>query len=120
MDVEMNLGNGRPTNTAAGETGDWVMVNNEKQGQGSDRPPTAGTSGSGAQGLTPGQAGGDAGLDTSNFDFTNMDSAGDALAAYTEQNEALDLPDLETSAFGDAFHASDHENTHHHEADDMS
>ena len=120
MDVEMNLGNGRPTNTAAGETGDWVMVNNEKQGQGSDRPPTAGTSGSGAQGLTPGQAGGDAGLDTNNFDFTNMDSAGDALAAYTEQNEALDLPDLETSAFGDAFHASDHENTHHHEADDMS
>lgn len=120
MDVEMNLGNGRPTNTAAGETGDWVMVNNEKQGQGSDRPPTAGTSGSGAQGLTPGQAGGDAGLDTSNFDFTNMDSAGDALAAYTEQNEGLDLPDLETSAFGDAFHASDHENTHHHEADDMS
>lgn len=120
MDVEMNLGNGRPTNTAAGETGDWVMVNNEKQSQGSDRPPTAGTSGSGAQGLTPGQAGGDAGLDTSNFDFTNMDSAGDALAAYTEQNEGLDLPDLETSAFGDAFHASDHENTHHHEADDMS
>ena len=121
MDVEMNLGNGRPTNTAAGETGDWVMVNNEKQNQGSERPPTAGTSGSGAQGLTPGQAGGDTGLDTSNFDFTNMDSAGDALAAYTEQNEGLDLPDLETSAFGDAFHASDHENTHHHhEADDMS
>lgn len=121
MDVEMNMGNGRPTNTAAGETGDWVMVNNEKQNQGSERPPTAGTSGSGAQGLTPGQAGGDTGLDTSNFDFTNMDSAGDALAAYTEQNEGLDLPDLETSAFGDAFHASDHENTHHHhEADDMS
>lgn len=120
MDVEMNMGNGRPTNTAAGETGDWVMVNNEKQNQGSDRPPTAGTSGSGAQGLTPGQAGGDTGLDTSNFDFTNMDSAGDALAAYTEQNEGLDLPDLETSAFGDAFHASDNENTHHHEADDMS
>ncbi|ODM17429.1 hypothetical protein SI65_07104 [Aspergillus cristatus] len=117
QDIEMNMGDGRPVNTATGETGDWVMVNNEeKQNQGA---ATAGT----GQGLIPGQTGnaGDTGLDTSNFDFTNMDSAGDALAAYTEQNEGLDLPDLETSAFGDAFHASDHENTHHHhDADDMS
>lgn len=118
QDVEMNMGDGRPVNAATGETGDWVMVNNEeKQNQGA---AAAGT----GQGLTPGQTGnaaGDTGLDTSNFDFTNMDSAGDALAAYTEQNEGLDLPDLETSAFGDAFHASDNENTHHHhDADDMS
>ena len=104
--------------TATGETGDWVMVNNEdKQHQAPDnRTGTAGI---------PGQSGatGDAtGLDTANFDFTNMDSAGDALAAYTEQNEGLDLPDLETSAFGDAFHASDNENSHHHphHDDDMS
>lgn len=118
QDVEMNMGDGRPVNAATGETGDWVMVNNEeKQNQGA---AAAGT----GQGLTPGQTGnaaGDTGLDTSNFDFTNMDSAGDALAAYTEQNEGLDLPDLETSAFGDAFHASDNENTHHHhDVDDMS
>ncbi|XHG08485.1 hypothetical protein AWENTII_011582 [Aspergillus wentii] len=125
LDVEMDMGGGHPT--AAGETGDWVMVNDEKKNQ--DKTTTgdipgqgAGTPGSGMQGLTPGNTGsaGDTGLDTSNFDFTNMDSAGDALAAYTEQNEGLDLPDLDNSAFGDAFHASDNENTHHHDADDMS
>lgn len=119
-DVEMDMGGGGAVQqpiTATGETGDWVMVNNEnKQQQAPDnRPVTAGI---------PGQtsATGDAtGLDTTGFDFTNMDSAGDALAAYTEQNEGLDLPDLETSAFGDAFHASDNENSHHpHHDDDMS
>ncbi|KAB8270650.1 hypothetical protein BDV30DRAFT_214876 [Aspergillus minisclerotigenes] len=126
MDVEMDMGNAPPANTAAGETGDWVMVNDEKKDQG-DKPvvgdaPLHGieTPGSGLQGLTPGNTGGDTGLDGANFDFTNMDSAGDALAAYTEQNEVLDLPDLENSAFGDAFHASDNENTHHHDADDMA
>lgn len=119
-DVEMDMGGGGAVQqpiTATGETGDWVMVNNEnKQQQAPDnRPVTAGI---------PGQtsATSDAtGLDTTGFDFTNMDSAGDALAAYTEQNEGLDLPDLETSAFGDAFHASDNENSHHpHHDDDMS
>ncbi|KAL2827155.1 hypothetical protein BDW59DRAFT_171454 [Aspergillus cavernicola] len=109
MDIDMDLGNYPQTGTASGETGDWVMVNDKKDG----------TSGSEMQDLTPGNTGADAGLDGANFDFTNMDSAGDALAAYTEQNDSLDLPDLENSAFGDAFHASDNENTHHHE-DDMS
>ncbi|OJJ60022.1 hypothetical protein ASPSYDRAFT_918419 [Aspergillus sydowii CBS 593.65] len=110
LDIDMDLGNIQPTGTASGETGDWVMVNDKKD----DTP------GSGIQGLTPGNTGADTGLDGANFDFTNMDSAGDALAAYTEQNDGLDLPDLENSAFGDAFHASDNENTHHHDADDMS
>jgi hypothetical protein len=126
MDVEMDMGDAQPGNTAAGETGDWVMVNEEKKDQ--MNKPAIGdgslqgleTPGSGIQGLTPGNTGGDSGLDGANFDFTNMDSAGDALAAYTEQNEVLDLPDLENSAFGDAFHASDNENTHHHDADDMA
>lgn len=99
----------QPTNTATGETGDWVMINNEDKQQ---RPGTAGTPGQ------TGASGDAAGLDTTNFDFTNMDSAGDALAAYTEQNEGLDLPDLESSAFGDAFHASDNENSHHPPHDD--
>ncbi|KAL4797685.1 hypothetical protein BDV19DRAFT_358499 [Aspergillus venezuelensis] len=110
LDIHMDLGNIQPAGTAQGETGDWVMVDDKK----GDTP------GSGLQGLTPGNAGTDNGLDGANFDFTNMDSAGDALAAYTEQNDGLDLPDLENSAFGDAFHASDNENTHHHDADDMS
>lgn len=106
LDLDMDLG----IPSASGETGDWVMINDKK----GDTP------GSGIQGLTPGNTGPDNGLDGANFDFTNMDSAGDALAAYTEQNDGLDLPDLENSAFGDAFHASDNENTHHHDADDMS
>ncbi|KAL2854473.1 DUF1750-domain-containing protein [Aspergillus pseudoustus] len=109
LDIDMDLGNIPHAGTASGETGDWVMVNDKKD----DTP------GSGLQGLTPGNTGADSGLDGANFDFTNMDSAGDALAAYTEQNDGLDLPDLENSAFGDAFHASDNENTHHHD-DDMS
>ncbi|KAL4922855.1 hypothetical protein BDW62DRAFT_3863 [Aspergillus aurantiobrunneus] len=107
LDIDMDLGNIPATGTASGETGDWVMVNDKKDD-------------SGIQGFTPGNTGADSGLDGANFDFTNMDSAGDALAAYTEQNDGLDLPDLENSAFGDAFHASDNENTHHHDADDMS
>lgn len=96
-DVEMDLGDqlaGGP-----GENSEWVMVNNEnKEG---------------------GAAGGDTSLE-GGFDFTNIDSAGDALAAYTEQNDGLDLPDLDNSAFGDAFHASDNEHAHHPDADDIS
>ncbi|KAL5334233.1 hypothetical protein BJX70DRAFT_402767 [Aspergillus crustosus] len=109
LDIDMDLGSIPQASTASGETGDWVMVSDKKD----DTP------GSGLQGLTPGNTGADSSLDGANFDFTNMDSAGDALAAYTEQNDGLDLPDLENSAFGDAFHASDNENTHHHDADDM-
>ncbi|KKK17383.1 hypothetical protein AOCH_002027 [Aspergillus ochraceoroseus] len=127
LDVEMDLGDAPQAGTASGETGDWVMVNEEKKGDGLDKNTLGesslqgiGTPGSGLQGLTPGGPGADTSLDGANFDFTNMDSAGDALAAYSEQNDGLDLPDLENSAFGDAFHASDNENTHHHDADDMS
>lgn len=134
VDIEMaGMGDDQQANTAAGETGDWVMVNNEnKKDQGANdgigsgaAPVTTGTPGSsGIQGLTPGNTGSAGGLETSNFDdaadFTNIDTAGDALAAYSEQH-GLDLPDLENSAFGDAFHASDNENTtHHHHDDDMS
>lgn len=93
-DIDMDLGAG------TGEAGDWVMVNSENK--------------------DPGNPPGDAGLDSGNFDFTNMDSAGDALAAYSEQHDELDLPDLDNSAFGDAFHASDNEHSHNPEADDMS
>ncbi|OKL61635.1 hypothetical protein UA08_03437 [Talaromyces atroroseus] len=113
--------------TAAGETGEWVVIDNDKAGsaQSSSKalpsnPLVAGdTSGSG---LTPGH--GASGMETSNFEdatnFTNMDSAGDALAAYDDQHDGLDLPDLENSAFGDAFHASDHEMGHHPDDDEMA
>lgn len=114
------------SHTAAGETGDWVVVDNAtkaghvQSAAGVDRGHAVDTPNSG---FTPGNGGG-SGLETSNFDdatnFTNMDSAGDALAAYDDQHDDLDLPDLENSAFGDAFHASDHEMGHHHDEDDMS
>ncbi|KAJ5815475.1 hypothetical protein N7474_007252 [Penicillium riverlandense] len=98
-DVDMDLCGGQlPGN--GGEAGDWVMVNDEHKDQG--------------------HAAGDSGLDNGGFDFTNIDSAGDALAAYTEQNDGLDLPDLDNSAFGDAFHASDNEHSHNPDADEMS
>lgn len=118
-DVEMGgTASNEPTqtNTAEGETGDWVIVGNE-----GNATKAAGT-GPNTAGGTPG-SGLNTGLETSNFDdatnFTNMDSAGDALAAYGEQHD-LDLPDLENSAFGDAFHASDNEAVHHPEEDEMS
>lgn len=116
FDIDMDMGGDQ--NTAAGETGDWVMINDQKK-NGADA--TGDPPGSGLQGFTPGNTGGagDTGLDGANFDFTNIDTAGDALAAYTEQNDSLDLPDLENSAFGDAFHASDNEHTHHPEVDEM-
>ncbi|KAJ5102641.1 hypothetical protein N7532_003170 [Penicillium argentinense] len=93
-DVDMDLGD--QLGGGPGENNEWVMVNNENK-----------------------VTGGDASLE-SGFDFTNIDSAGDALAAYTEQNDGLDLPDLDNSAFGDAFHASDNEHGHNPDADEMS
>ncbi|KAJ5935177.1 hypothetical protein N7466_004724 [Penicillium verhagenii] len=95
-DVDMDLGD--HLGGANGENNDWVMVNNE----------------------TKDTAGGDSSLEGAAFDFTNIDSAGDALAAYSEQHDDLDLPDLDNSAFGDAFHASDNEHSHHQDADEMS
>ncbi|OJD22075.1 hypothetical protein ACJ73_06587 [Blastomyces percursus] len=71
---------------------------------------------SGIQGLTPAATtdlGEASALETSNFDdatgFSNMDSAGDALAAYSEQNDELGMGDLDNSAFGEAFHTSEAE-----------
>ncbi|KAJ5160809.1 uncharacterized protein N7482_007813 [Penicillium canariense] len=102
-DVDMDLGDQLAGGGHAAEHGDWVMVNNDNK----------------AANVAAGA--GDANLDCTNFDdFTNIDSAGDALAAYTEQNDGLDLPDLDNSAFGDAFHASDNEHSHHPDADEMS
>lgn len=101
FDIDMGMGGGQ--GNTAGETG------NSQQTGGADA--TGDRAGGGIQGLTPGNTGsaGDTGLDGGNFDFANIDTAGDALAAYSEQNDGLELPDLDNSAFGDAFHASDNE-----------
>jgi hypothetical protein len=89
-DIDMDLGD-QLHGAPNGESNDWVMVNETK-----DHGPVGGE-----------------------FDFTNIDSAGDALAAYSEQNDGLDLPDLDNSAFGDAFHASDNEHSHNPDADEI-
>jgi hypothetical protein len=89
-DIDMDLGD-QLHGAPNGETNDWVMVNETK-----DHGPVGGE-----------------------FDFTNIDSAGDALAAYSEQNDGLDLPDLDNSAFGDAFHASDNEHSHNPDTDEI-
>ena len=133
VDVEMSESNEPAQHNSDSEAGDWVMVGSEdkpakihnailsdKTSRGVSGPVALGTPGSVIQGLTPASTGDTGGLETSNFEdateFTNIDSAGDALAAYSEQHDGLDLPDLDNSAFGDAFHASDDEG----HADEMS
>ncbi|EEH38226.1 hypothetical protein PAAG_01147 [Paracoccidioides lutzii Pb01] len=78
--------------------------------------PATGPPGSGLQGLTTAgniELGEPSSLETNNFDdaagFSNIDSAGDALAAYSEQNDDLGMEELDNSAFGEAFHASEAE-----------
>ena len=110
VDVDMDDAVPSSNNTAAGETGDWVLVNNN-QDQGTSAAPKEPSDGKNTT-SNPGNA---AGLESSggggnNFDLSNMDTAGDALAAYTEQNDGLELGDMDSSAFGDAFHAAENEN----------
>lgn len=128
------------------EAEDWVVVDKEgneenaaepskpqpsdsnSQGSGGGGGVTAtSTPGKTMEGLTPGpgagagtEMGGDSGLlETSNFDdLSGFNSAGEALAAYGEQNDELDLGGLDDSAFGDAFHGSGGEHVHH-DTDDI-
>lgn len=56
-------------------------------------------------------------LDTEDFDITgdfndvNVDTAGDALADYGSDQEDLNMDTIDDSAFGDAFHPSEGNNT---------
>jgi hypothetical protein len=139
-DVEMTGVYHSYQHTAEGEGGDWVLVDkdekpskddtytkSDKLGSGENSGTAGiGTPASGLQGLTPAgnTDGGESGLlETSNFDdaagFSHIDTAGDALAVYSEQNDVLDLGDLDNSAFGDAFHASEGEHEHH-DTDEIS
>lgn len=57
----------------------------------------------------------DTGLDTPDFDMggdfdnVDVDTAGDALASYGNEDDDLNLDNMEDSAFGDAFHPEDDE-----------
>ncbi|PGG99080.1 hypothetical protein AJ80_09412 [Polytolypa hystricis UAMH7299] len=138
-DVEMGgVQTSQPPAGTDQEAGDWVMVNKETvpaqvQSSAGGKPAGAEDSGaaavgapaSGLQGLTPAantDMGESGALETSNFDdaanFGTIDSAGEALAAYGEQ-DGLDLGDLEPSAFGDAFHASEAEHEQLRDTEDI-
>ncbi|WEW58073.1 hypothetical protein PRK78_003540 [Emydomyces testavorans] len=117
---------------------EWVMVNKDEKAakdvspKDSQAPPSEQPDGAGTvtleKGLESMTARNNTDLDapevleTSNFEdaagFSHIDSAGEALAAY-EENNGLDLGGLDNSAFGDAFHASEGEHQHH-DTEDIS
>lgn len=106
--------------------GDWVMVNkNETATEGNKPEESNNQTGSADATTTAGAAGngglGDSGmLSTGNFeDVSGFNSAGEALAAYGEQNDSLDLGGLDNSAFGDAFHAPEAGEHVHHDQEDI-
>ena len=102
---------------------DWVMVDDQAAGaqqsrsnvQPSSRDANAATSASGVMPSSTVEAEAGSMFDTADFaGFDNLDSAGDALADYgDDDNLGLDLVD--DSAFGDAFHGTE---MHHDETGD--
>ncbi|KAF2195259.1 DUF1750-domain-containing protein [Zopfia rhizophila CBS 207.26] len=124
VDLDVEMSGMTNTEDKCGE-GDWVMVdqnNGSGEQAGSNEQPATSTDApveSADQGTV--QASGvDQETTTSMFDtaefggFDNLDTAGDALADYTNDGDDLGL-DLDNSAFGDAFHGTE---THHDETED--
>ena len=118
LDVEMSGMTG-----AGGKGDEWVMVGDqadsaqqsELNAQQSGTSANAITSVSAALPSSTVEAEASSMFDTADFgSFDNLDSAGDALADYgDDDNMGLDLVD--DSAFGDAFHGTE---MHHDEAGD--
>lgn len=140
MDLSVGGDDGVHQATADVEASEWVMVNREEHrdsmpqatedtfgagafthdstmDQSMDTPGVfINTPGSGLQGLTPVAPGNvnedyNASVFNETVDFSNLDSAGDALAGYGEQGD-MGLDDhgdlgLDTSAFGEAFHGTE-------------
>ncbi|KAF2198310.1 DUF1750-domain-containing protein [Delitschia confertaspora ATCC 74209] len=122
LDVEMSGMNNTNAEEKIGE-GDWVMVDQNNPGEhdnsGGDgttteQPSTTsvGVPASSIHQTVVSTSGMDADTTTSMFDnaefgsFDNLDTAGDALADYTNAGDDLGL-DLDNSAFGDAFHGTE-------------
>ncbi|KAI1918215.1 hypothetical protein LOZ58_006084 [Ophidiomyces ophidiicola] len=128
-DVDMG-GVGNNSAPSADQLGeDWIVVNKDEKipadetaaGRGPPRGMAADNHGKGLESTAFGGSGNlgtpDV-LESSNFDdATGFNSAGEALAAY-DDNDGLDLGGLDNSAFGDAFHASEGEHQHH-DTEDM-
>jgi hypothetical protein len=114
LDVEMS---GMANTGDKGAENDWVMVdqNSGAQPSATDNPQTTST-GPVATGTVP-TSGAEVENTTPMFDTTDfgsfdnlVDSAGDALADYTNVEDNLGLDLVEDSAFGDAFQGTE---THH-------
>lgn len=111
LDVEMS---GMANSNGKGDA-DWVMVENQgnvqQPGANNAQPPTSNDTPADASALTASGVDAEVGgmFDTTDFGgFDNLDTAGDALADYTnvgDDNMGLDLVD--DSAFGDAFHGTE-------------
>ncbi|KAF2001444.1 DUF1750-domain-containing protein [Amniculicola lignicola CBS 123094] len=111
LDVEMS---GMTNTDGKGGEGDWVLVD---QPQGAGQPPSnnqqASTSvgASGSIQLPPSSTDAEASagmFDTPDFvNFDNLDTAGDALADYTNVDDTMGLDLVDDSAFGDAFHGTE-------------
>lgn len=113
LDVEMS---GMANPEAKAGDADWVMVDNQgnaNQSSANNAQPPPVSTGAPAGNSAMTTAGVDAEVggmfDTADFgSFDNLDTAGDALADYTnvgDDNMGLDLVD--DSAFGDAFHGTE-------------
>lgn len=113
LDVEMS-----GMTNADGKSGDdWVLVDNQDSstaptaGANNAQPPTSTDAPTDTSVLPTSGVDAEAGgiFDTTDFgSFDNLDTAGDALADYTnvgDDNMGLDLVD--DSAFGDAFHGTE-------------
>lgn len=121
LDVEMS----GMTNTDSKGDADWVMVPNQdttqQAGTNIAQPPTSNDASADATAMTTSGVDTEVGgmFDTTDFgSFDNLDTAGDALADYTnvgDDNMGLDLVD--DSAFGDAFHGTE---MHHGETGEES
>jgi hypothetical protein len=105
LDVEMS-----GMASADGKDADWVMVNEQdsanaqQSGTNAAQPTTSNdvTSAIPTSGIDA-EAGGI--FDTADFNFDSLDSAGDALADYTNvDDDTMGLDLVDDSAFGDAFH----------------
>ncbi|KAF2877845.1 hypothetical protein BDV95DRAFT_4208 [Massariosphaeria phaeospora] len=107
LDVEMS---GMATADEKGGEGDWVLVEDqaapsEQQSAITTEQPSAGAvaeSGGETEEATTTM------FDTADFgSFDNLDTAGDALADYTNVDDNMGLDLVDDSAFGDAFHATE-------------
>lgn len=111
LDVEMS----GMTNADGKGDADWVMVpdqsNAQQSGTNNAQPPNSNQASADANAMTTSGVDAEVGgmFDTTDFgSFDNLDTAGDALADYTNVgDDSIGLDLVDDSAFGDAFHGTE-------------